>query len=51
MKADWPEMAYRHPDASIVHDSATNQLLYRGLRVRMGIHRGEPTCEADPVTG
>ena len=26
-------------------------LLYRGLRVRMGIHTGEPRAQQDPVTG
>ena len=31
-------------------DSDQN-LIYRGLSVRMGIHYGRPVCEQDPITG
>ncbi|PVU93744.1 hypothetical protein BB561_003061 [Smittium simulii] len=27
------------------------KLIYRGLRIRMGIHLGTPVCEEDPITG
>ncbi|KNC77768.1 hypothetical protein, variant [Sphaeroforma arctica JP610] len=29
----------------------SQQTVFRGLRVRMGIHTGCPDCEADPITG
>jgi adenylate cyclase len=33
-----------------VHDEH-GSLLARGLSVRMGVHRGTPMCESDPITG
>jgi class 3 adenylate cyclase len=50
LKINWPEEICQHPDA-MVETSATGVLLYRGLRVRMGLHTGEPTCVKNPVTG
>ncbi|PVV01571.1 hypothetical protein BB560_004006 [Smittium megazygosporum] len=32
-------------------DSEFPMLIYRGLRIRMGIHLGTPVCEEDPITG
>eukprot|EP01134_Creolimax_fragrantissima_P007047 CFRG7047T1 len=32
-------------------DDDSEQLVFKGLRVRMGIHTGCPDCEADPITG
>eukprot|EP01119_Soliformovum_irregulare_P015373 TRINITY_DN4320_c0_g1_i2.p1 TRINITY_DN4320_c0_g1~~TRINITY_DN4320_c0_g1_i2.p1 ORF type:complete len:1649 (+),score=817.75 TRINITY_DN4320_c0_g1_i2:111-5057(+) len=49
LKAEWPEACYIHPDAKEAHDDVGN-LIFRGLRVRMGIHVGDPSCEEDPVT-
>ena len=37
-------------DTDIVWDKKDN-LIWRGIRVRMGIHTGRPLCERDPVTG
>lgn len=49
MQADWPQDILEMDDGREVYD-ADGQLLYRGLRVRMGIHYGAPDCEEDPVT-
>ncbi len=47
----WPEKIYHHEKSRIVTSEASGRLLYQGLRVRMGIHSGAPSCEEDPVTG
>jgi len=45
------------PDALIARDVAAEESapdgrrIRRGLRVRMGVHLGEPVCRPDPVTG
>eukprot|EP01060_Flectonema_neradi_P004163 TRINITY_DN12731_c5_g1_i1.p1 TRINITY_DN12731_c5_g1~~TRINITY_DN12731_c5_g1_i1.p1 ORF type:complete len:1838 (+),score=324.93 TRINITY_DN12731_c5_g1_i1:79-5514(+) len=50
MQINWPEELLEHPAASVVH-SADGKVLFKGLRVRMGFHTGDPDCEQDPVTG
>ena len=50
LELDWPEELYTHPDAAI-HKNPEGETLYRGLRVRMGVHTGQPLAEEDPVTG
>lgn len=50
LKANWPEEILKHKDAKVERDPK-GILLYRGLRVRMGVHRGEPKAKEDPVTG
>ena len=49
LKQDWPEKIYEGEDSAI--EEVDGQEIYRGLRVRMGVHTGEPTAERDPVTG
>lgn len=51
LEASWPEKLYEHSKSKIVKSSASGNLLYKGLRVRMGIHNGKPSAEEDPVTG
>ncbi|KAJ9449912.1 Adenylate cyclase [Diplonema papillatum] len=46
---DWPAGILKDADASHVADS-NGRLLWNGLRVRMGIHRGRPEAQRDPVT-
>eukprot|EP00002_Diphylleia_rotans_P013188 TRINITY_DN256_c1_g2_i1.p1 TRINITY_DN256_c1_g2~~TRINITY_DN256_c1_g2_i1.p1 ORF type:complete len:2532 (-),score=481.87 TRINITY_DN256_c1_g2_i1:2062-8733(-) len=47
--ANWPEKIMNHPAAS--QHRSSKGILFRGLRVRMGVHMGEPLCREDPITG
>ena len=47
--APWPEEVLTQPEAAEEH--GPRGLLHRGLRVRMGIHVGEPDCRVDARTG
>lgn len=49
LREEWPRELLEAPDGMIVHDSEGN-LVQRGLRVRMGVHWGAPSCERDPIT-
>ena len=51
LTVSWPEALYSHEKSTIVESKRSGKLLYRGLRVRMGIHTGHPSAEEDPVTG
>lgn len=46
LDAPWPEDLTELADAASVGDPPR----FRGLRVRMGVHVGEPDCRPDPVT-
>ena len=50
MVAPWPEAILAQKEAS-EQSSKDGTLLFRGLRVRMGAHSGEPICQPDPNTG
>ena len=50
--ASWPpELAESEYGCDVYADDEGGELLYRGVRVRMGIHVGRPVCERDPITG
>ena len=49
LHAPWPAELLAQPPAS--ERMGPRGLLHRGLRVRMGVHVGEPDCRADPRTG
>lgn len=49
IKQDWPEDIYKGKDSAI--EKVDGIEIYRGLRVRMGVHTGQPKSEEDPVTG
>ena len=49
LNVDWPTEILDTVHCSEVRDG-DDQLIYRGLSVRMGIHWGPPVCETDPVT-
>eukprot|EP00755_Sulcionema_specki_P014649 Sspe_Gene.9355::Locus_3143_Transcript_5_5_Confidence_0.429_Length_4671::g.9355::m.9355 len=47
---DWPLELLGHEICEKVLDSE-DRVIYRGLRVRMGVHRGNVTMEPDRITG
>ena len=50
LSQEWPRELLECKDGKVVYDSEGN-LVQRGLRVRMGVHWGNPQCERDPITG
>eukprot|EP01091_Cochliopodium_minus_P000267 TRINITY_DN1027_c0_g1_i13.p1 TRINITY_DN1027_c0_g1~~TRINITY_DN1027_c0_g1_i13.p1 ORF type:complete len:553 (-),score=212.61 TRINITY_DN1027_c0_g1_i13:761-2197(-) len=50
MNEEWPEQLLKNEESAIEYDSK-KRMIYRGLKVRMGINKGEPSAEPDPVTG
>ncbi|WNG41765.1 AAA family ATPase [Archangium violaceum] len=49
LRAPWPEELLAELDAAEVE--APGGRVHRGLRVRMGVHLGEPECRVDERTG
>ncbi|KAJ5959710.1 Ras-association [Penicillium vulpinum] len=49
LEAEWPTEILDQPQCRTVVDM-DNNIIYRGLSVRMGGHWGEPVCARDPVT-
>ncbi|KAN0077575.1 hypothetical protein V8E54_005879 [Elaphomyces granulatus] len=49
LEAEWPTEVLQQPQCKEWYDTDQN-LIFRGLSVRMGGHWGEPVCEKDPVT-
>jgi predicted ATPase/class 3 adenylate cyclase len=49
LHAPWPEEILAAPEAA--EERGPKGPLHRGLRVRMGIHVGDPECRIDPRTG
>ena len=49
LEAPWPSEILNSVHCQEVLDAEQN-VIYRGLSVRMGIHWGTPVCEPDPVT-
>merc|ERR1712065_78621 len=50
LKQKWPAQIMSHPFCATERDAAGN-VIFRGLRVRMGIHTGYPSCWKDDNTG
>ncbi|KAK2766299.1 cysteinyl-tRNA synthetase [Arachnomyces sp. PD_36] len=50
LEAPWPTEILETASGQEVLDSDQN-VIFRGLSVRMGIHWGRPVCEKDPITG
>ncbi|KAJ2906050.1 adenylate cyclase [Zalerion maritima] len=49
LKADWPAEVLATVSGQEQFDK-DNNLIFKGLSVRMGAHWGQPVCETDPVT-
>jgi predicted ATPase/class 3 adenylate cyclase len=49
LRVPWPAELLEQPGAA--EQVGPRGLLHRGLRVRMGLHVGEPECRVDPRTG
>ncbi|KAI1105509.1 PP2C-domain-containing protein [Jackrogersella minutella] len=49
LSVDWPSEILNSVSCQEMYDK-DNNLIFRGLSVRMGIHYGEPVAEIDPVT-
>jgi predicted ATPase/class 3 adenylate cyclase len=49
VQAPWPAELLAQPEAA--EEVGPRGLLHRGLRVRMGVHVGEPECRVDGRTG
>ncbi|KAL2870955.1 adenylate cyclase acyA [Aspergillus lucknowensis] len=49
LNAEWPTEILEQPQCRMQYDMENN-VIFRGLSVRMGVHWGEPVCEKDPVT-
>ncbi|KAL8727767.1 MAG: hypothetical protein Q9166_005822 [cf. Caloplaca sp. 2 TL-2023] len=49
LEANWPTEILQSGHCAEVLDSDQN-VIYKGVSVRMGIHWGRPVCEPDPIT-
>jgi class 3 adenylate cyclase len=47
---EWPEDLLRQPGAKR-ECAADGSVIFNGIRVRMGVHVGQPNCRRNPVTG
>jgi len=52
LEAKWNPKIYEEDVASIEYDDSKNRrVIFRGLRVRIGLNSGNPICITDPTTG
>ena len=49
LQQEWPRELLDAQDGKVIYDLEGN-VVQRGLRVRMGVHWGSPSCERDPIT-
>lgn len=49
LEVNWPPEMLNSVSCQPTYDK-DNNLIFKGLSVRMGIHWGEPLCEPDPIT-
>jgi class 3 adenylate cyclase len=50
VKAEWPAELVAHPGAAEEWGDHDDRVLFKGLRVRMGVHWGKPRMVRDPMT-
>jgi class 3 adenylate cyclase len=51
LSAAWPEEILKSEFAQTVRGKMSGKILFRGLRVRCGLHVGEPICAPDLTSG
>jgi class 3 adenylate cyclase len=47
---EWPEALLNHPGAAEEWGDTDERIMFKGLRVRMGVHVGQPRVVRDPMT-
>lgn len=50
LKINWPPELLEHPGAAEEWGNKDDRVLFKGLRVRMGVHIGNPKVVRDPMT-
>jgi len=50
VKVNWPKQLLEHPGASEEWGDQDEKVIFKGLRVRMGVHLGQPRAVRDPMT-
>jgi class 3 adenylate cyclase len=50
LNVTWPEALLEHPGAAEEWSDVDDRVLFKGLRVRMGVHVGVPRVGRDPMT-
>ncbi len=50
IKVEWPEALVEHPGAAEEWGDTDDRVIFKGLRVRMGVHVGRPRVIRDPMT-
>ncbi|KAL0490042.1 adenylate cyclase [Acrasis kona] len=50
MYQEWPESILNVNTSKEIRDIATDELIFRGLRIRIGLHIGVPNAKIDPTT-
>jgi class 3 adenylate cyclase len=50
LEVEWPEALLDHPGAAEEWGDTDDRVLFKGLRVRMGVHVGAPKIVRDPMT-
>eukprot|EP00667_Euglena_gracilis_P007636 EG_transcript_7721 len=49
MEVKWPKLLYANT-AACIEDDGAGAIIWKGLRVRMGFHTGEPSAQENPLT-
>jgi len=49
LEQEWPSALLAQPSGA--QETRDGALLFSGLRIRMGIHVGQPACRRNPITG
>jgi class 3 adenylate cyclase len=50
LAVEWPEALLEHPGAAEEWGDTDDRVMFKGLRVRMGVHAGTPKMVRDPMT-